>query len=614
MIHINDLSLTFCSQTIFDDLSAGIKLNKKIGLVGSNGSGKSTLLRVLSGKQDYDKGTISFPPGTKLAFMPQEITVTSQKPLLDEMILALPDVAAKEQEVRTLEQKIHDKIATSADVERYSTLSHDLIELDAQGIRAEAQHILSGLGFKEEDFTKPVDTFSTGWRMRLVLAKLLLQKGDFYLFDEPTNHLDIFAREWFISFLKKASFGFMIVSHERSLLDELCNTIIEINHGKTTPYTGNFSSYESQKSENEKITQSAYENQQREIAQKKKTIERFRTKATKAKMAQSMIKSLGKMELIQNTQANATMNLRFPIPQRSGRCVLDVKDLAVSFGDKKVFKNVSFDIDRGEKIVVIAANGVGKTTLFNTIMGINKPHAGAITFGHNVESTFFTQDAHASLNMNNTILQEIEQSAPHQTTTFVRTVLGTFLFRGDDVKKKISVLSGGEKNRVRLAKTLLHNANFILLDEPTNHLDLQSKEILAQALKAYEGTLFVVSHDPDFINTFATKILELTPTKIKSYPGNYNDYKYLTEKTIIKQQEAVPKKEHSVSYKVRKQINSLEARIDKIEKKIERLEESLKTLTYGSEEFTQSYSDLQSSEKKHHELFKEWEALSENGS
>lgn len=611
MIHIQNLSLAFGSQIIFNDLSTSIKLTSKVGLVGRNGSGKSTLLNVLAGRQECDSGTINLPSDTRIAFMPQEITLTSKQSLFEEALDAFPEIAKIIKETKTLEDKVHTGKASSREVEHYSHLVHDLLEHNADALQAEAKQILSGLGFKQEDFDNPVQSFSTGWRMRLILAKLLLQKADFYLFDEPTNHLDIFAREWFITFLKKSSFGFMIVSHERSLLDELCKTILEIEQGSATFYTGNYSSYEQQKEQSEELKQSAYANQQREIAQKKKTIERFRTKASKAKMAQSMIKSLDKIERVQVSRKKGSMALRFPTPQRSGRNVLEIQNIRYCFGDKEVFKNVSFDIDRGEKIVLIAQNGVGKTTLFNVITGKYTPIDGTIKFGHNVEHALFTQDADSSLKMNQTILDSLEKSAAHQTTSFIRTILGTFLFCGDDVKKKINVLSGGEKNRVRLAQTLLQDANFLLLDEPTNHLDLTSKEILAQALKAYEGTLFVVSHDPDFINTFATKILELTPNGIKSYHGNYNDYKYLTELDSKKSEEtAKPKQKKNVSYATRKKIQSLERRLDKLQKKIDVLEENLKAESYD-ESFTETYNELQRNEREYHKLFEEWEELSE---
>ena len=468
--------------------------------------------------------------------------------------------------------------------------------------------------------------------MRLVLAKLLLQDADFYLFDEPTNHLDIFAKEWFLQFLKNSDRGFLIVCHERYFLDQLCTTVLELDQGKGRMFKGNYSSYERQKAEQKEQTLSAYTRQQKEIEQKKATIERFRASATKARMAQSMIKSLDKIDVIKIESEARTVKFSFKDIKQSGREVLKVDNLSQSFENKKIFEKVSFRIEKAEKIAVIAANGVGKTTLFNTIIDKYKPKTGNVTFGYNVEHAVFDQDQLLVLDMNKTILQEIEEAAPHQSTQVIRSTLGAFLFGNNDITKKIGVLSGGERSRVSMVRVLLKNPNFMLLDEPTNHLDIQSKEVLLQALKDYTGTLLFVSHDYDFINQLSSRVLELTATGIHSYQGNYESYieqKKASQKpeeataqatenslnktsvpTAAKPKEAVSSKTRSNKelYEWKKAGSRLESKVERTQKEITQLTAELEKETFGSDTHSEIYKRITELEKKYKTAYAEWDA------
>jgi len=612
MIHLTNVSLSFGAQTVFNNLSLSIKLNQHIGLVGRNGSGKSTLFKVITGHQKIDAGSIALSKNTCIAYLPQEVVLDSSETIFDEALNTFPTIAKLSKEVRLLEKKLSNN-PSSETVVRYSELLSTLGELEASKKESEIKKVLTGLGFSEEVQAKPVTSLSTGWKMRLVLAKLLLQKADFYLFDEPTNHLDIFARDWFLSFLSEASFGFILISHERHFLNQVCSSIIDLKGKQATLYNGSYSSFEKQKEARDALKLAAYKNQQQEITRKQKVIDRFRAKSTKAKMVQSMIKSLEKKELVELDVQAKTMRFSFSTPPQSGRVVLEVNSVAHSFGKKSIFKNASFDVERGEKVALVAANGVGKTTLFNVITGTYSLQEGSISFGYNVKHALFTQDHKSMLDDNETIIDEIERLAPHQTTQYIRTMLGSFLFSNDDVLKKIRVLSGGEKNRVRMVATLLQNANFLLLDEPTNHLDLQSKDILVEALKSYKGSILFVSHDHSFINALATRTLELSFAGIQSYPGNYDSYleqKKSHSPVSNEILETKPNKKNTPRpNETRKQQKKLESLLDSLQKKIESREEKLRTLTYGTEEFDTTYASLQKHEQEYHDLFSEWETL-----
>ena len=575
MIQVRNLNLLFGPRHLFSDISFSLGEYDKVGLVGLNGSGKSTLLKVIAGQQNIDSGTISIVRGKKVAYMPQEVVLLSDKSILDEAMtifgeIELEDLSAKE---------------------------------------AYTKKMLMGLGFSNQQMVGAVDELSVGWKMRLVLAKLLLQDADFYLFDEPTNHLDIFAKDWFISFLQESSFGFLLVCHEKFFLDALCDKILELENGLGTLYQGNYSFYERQKAAVIGRQQAAYVAQQKMIVQKKSTIERFRAKASKARMAQSMMKELDKIERLSPPVAlQQKIMFSFPPLQRAGRVVLTVENVKHAFDDKEIFKDVSFIIERGEKVALVAPNGVGKTTLFNLITGMYPLQSGAIELGYNVEHAIFHQDQNRSLTLSNTIWEEISQSVRGKTEQGIRKVLGSFLFSGDDAYKKIRVLSGGEKNRVAMVKVLLQNANFLLLDEPTNHLDIQSKEILLDALQKYPGTVLFVSHDHLFLNKLATCIIELTPNGTTRYQGNYDSYQYqkklgslpgdkkLQEKKD--QGKLVKRMSKKELYELKKKMKRMEEKIHRIEKKVAALQVQLATHTFGSESYTNIADQLKELEGK----------------
>lgn len=615
MIHIKNLNLSFCSQTVFDDISLNIDGSARVGLVGMNGSGKSTLLKVIAGYQTAESGSITVLPGKKVAYMPQEVVLESTKSIIEEAVSACADIEQMQRKIAELEAEIergntHDDI-----INPYVDLQEQLAVLEPDKIRAQAERILIGLGFKREQLEQPVNNLSVGWKMRVVLAKLLLQKADFYLFDEPTNHLDIVAKDWFLSFLKESNFGFLLVCHERYFLDELCTSIIALENGHAKVYKGNYSAFEVQYAQDLEQLQTAYARQQKELQRKTETIERFKAKASKAKMAQSMQKQLDKIERITLPPTAKTVRFHFPEAKRSGKMVLTAENIAQHFGEKKLFTGINLQIERGERVALVAANGVGKTTLFNLIVGNLPLQQGTIEFGANVESTIFAQDQNESLDFSKSIYENAKERCPKKSEQQIRSFLGAFLFDAEDIKKKVGVLSGGEKNRVAMSVVLMQDANFLLLDEPTNHLDMPSKEILIQALNEFTGTILFVSHDHYFINKLATRIIELTPKGAFSYQGNYDAY--LHQKALIAapttpkpaqqvtKNESKPVRSESDDKKARKLENDIAC----AERELEKLERLLTSEAPESHTYNQI---LRKIERKRAELeasSSEWERL-----
>lgn len=619
MIQANNICLSFGQQIVFDNVSFTINAPQRIGLVGRNGSGKSTLLKAIAHQQHLDDGSIATAKNKKIAYMPQEVVLISDKTILAETLTAFDELHTIQNDLKLLEEKLHHD-ADHAIVEEYAHLQQRLAEINPGLIEAQVKEMLQGLGFKPSQFTEPVSSLSVGWKMRVVMAKLLLQNADFYLFDEPTNHLDIVAKDWFLEFLKRASFGFLLVSHERYFLDALCTEILELELGKATFYKGNYSQYTEQKEHNLELLQSAYAQQQKEIKQKTAFIERFRASASRAKSAQSALKQLEKIELIALPPSPKTVAFSFPPVQQPGKVVLDVHNLSCSFDHKEIFKNVSFAVERGEKVAVVAANGVGKTTLFNIITGkIPKQHGG-IKLGYNVDSSIFAQDQTKALDGNKTVFENVVDTCPKKTEKNIRSMLGAFLFSNDDIHKKVKVLSGGEKNRVGMVSVLMKDANFLLLDEPTNHLDIPSKEILLSALQTYEGTVLFVSHDHNFINNLATRIIELTPDGAYSYLGNYDSYleqkkhaQTLAQETHYAQKQKIEKAptDTKIEQELRKQSKRLEAKIEKLEKEISAIEHSFAELVYGTPGFTQAQEKLTNLNKELAAAYHEWEEVQE---
>ncbi|MGB8467765.1 MAG: ABC-F family ATP-binding cassette domain-containing protein [Candidatus Babeliales bacterium] len=522
MIQARDLCLTFGNKTVFDDISFILDEEDRVGLVGRNGSGKTTLLKAIIDQSALDSGTIAITSRKTIAYMPQEVVLQSSLSILDETLTIFASVWRLEQEMALLAQQF-EQAPTDALVERYGMLEEQLRFAQPAMLQAKTKKMLMGLGFSVEQFDQPVANLSGGWKMRIVLAKLLLQEADFYLFDEPTNHLDLEAKEWFLDFLKHASFGFLLICHEQYFLDELCERILDLDQGKATWYSGNYSTYVIKKQEDLERLHRAYTQQQKEIKRKEAIIEQFRA-GTRAKQAKSMERALEKIERIEIPPASKEVRFSFPQNKQSGKEVLHVVNVAYSFGNKPLFQQVSFVVTRGQKIALIAPNGVGKTTLLNLIAGALPVQKGTINFGYNVTFAFFNQDQNKVLDGTLSIIDNVKNLCATTTESTIRSFLGAFLFSGEEVFKKVGVLSGGEKNRVGMVTVLLQQTNLLLLDEPTNHLDIPSKAILLHALQEFNGTIIFVSHDRDFINALATHVIALTPKGAHCYEGNYDAY------------------------------------------------------------------------------------------
>jgi ATP-binding cassette subfamily F protein 3 len=619
VIQLQNISLSYGSQKVFDHINLTVASTDRIGLVGRNGAGKSTMLKAIGGAIELDSGSISIGGKYRVAYLPQEVVLNSDRSILEETVSAYKIVGPLRQKAQKLEPLV---AAGDADaVHEYAEVSERLAQLNVEKALVETKKVLIGLGFKQGQLDDSVTTLSVGWQMRVVLAKILLQDADFYLFDEPTNHLDIVAKDWFLQFLKEAKFGFMLVSHDRYFLDRLCTTIFELDRGQGKLYYGNYIDYEEQKEHDLEALHAAAHLQQKEIAQKKRTIERFRAKSSKAKMAKSMEKSLQKVELIELPQQAKSVHFNFAEPVRAGKTVLEVNNLSYAFDAKQIFKDVTFSVERGQKVALVAPNGGGKTTLFNVLAGKYKSPTGSIHLGHNVTMTIFEQEQHKVLDPKKTVLQEVMDNTYNKSEQQIRTFLGSFLFSKNEVVKKTKVLSGGERNRVSMVKVLLQDANFLLLDEPTNHLDIQSKEILFQALSQFKGTVLFVSHDHDFVNKLANRVLELTSNGVNSYFGNYEEF--LAQKGEADNLDSTGNKESSprnsshkdgaqltaLPRQQKKQVHDLEKAIEKLEKAIERINSSFADLEYGTSEFDAAQKKLQQKEQELIAVTHEWEQL-----
>jgi ATP-binding cassette, subfamily F, member 3 len=615
MILLRNLNLSFGQQKVFDNITAAITSRQRIGLFGLNGAGKSTLLKAVAGLQQLDSGSISIERGKTIAYMPQEVILQSDKSILDETLQTYTELILIEQKVHDLETRIHQNPEDIHLIDMYAEACQALIHQEPKQKRAECERMLIGLGFTQQQLSEPVTTLSVGWKMRIVLAQLLLKKADFYLFDEPTNHLDIVAKEWFLNFLESNSCGFLLVCHEKKFLNELCTTILELEYGKATLYDGNYDDYVTLKEHRAQQLEAAYEQQQREIKQMEETINRFRASASKAAMAQSMIKKLDKLERIEPPMFNKKVTFAFGTLTPSSRTVLSVHNLGFAFGDKTIFRNCSFMVERGQRIAIVAPNGAGKTTLINLITGNLPLTIGSLEWGQNINRAVFDQDQLQTLNLQKTVLENAEAAAGNLTEQKIRMLLGSFLFSRDFINKKAGVLSGGERNRLGMVRVLLKNANVLLLDEPTNHLDIPSKDILLSALQSFQGTMIFVSHDQDFTNELATHILELTKDHTHLYHGNYQEYLY--QKSL--QQEAPESASSTSSSKPNqknvqsdaqteiKKARVTESTIAKLEKQIKEVEHSFVDLAYGTPEFNKAQEKLTKLQKELEQQMHEWE-------
>ena len=626
MIKLQDINLAFGQRPLFENLSIMINDDQKIGLVGRNGSGKSTLLKVIAGQMAFDSGIIEIEKGCRIAYLSQEVTLFSEQTVLDETFSVFAELTELEKERDILDAYFHDPATDKNDhdkLERYAYVQHALMDSDRSSLMVKTKMMLAGLGFDDSWLGKPVSTLSVGWKMRVVLAKLLLMNADFYLFDEPTNHLDMVSKEWFLSFLRQSSFGFLLVSHDRYFLDYACTKIFALASGVGKLYHGNYTAYLNQKEQDDSALEKAFLQQQREIKVKQANIDRFKASASRASQAQSWMKQLEKIEVITIEKKQAPITLRFDSLVRPGKVVLRADDISYSFDDMPIFKNVSCEIERDQKVALVAANGKGKTTILNVVAGKYPCQKGSITFGHNVKFAFFEQEQERVMDASKTIFDEVESvCTTSEMRQKVRMMLGAFLFPGDDAYKKIGVLSGGERNRVAMAKVLLTNANFLLLDEPTNHLDLESKEILLKALKDYTGTVLFVSHDRTFLDELATHVFELTPTGINRYEGNYSSYLYYKSLQQPSGESVAPKestphtpKKETVQlsgkqlHERQKKVRSLESKLAKLEAELVKLGQDQGQLEFGSSALEENVARTAQVKQLIKTTYKEWEAL-----
>lgn len=530
MITIGQLSISFSGRTLFDNVSFIIKDKDRIGLAGKNGAGKSTMLKILAGLQERDKGNIVITKGHEIGYLPQEMFPDSTKTILEEALTAFAKLDALETEITYLTNQLSERTDyESAEytkiIERLSESNDRFNILNGANKRAETEKILLGLGFKHSDFSRSITEFSSGWQMRVELAKILLQKPEVMLLDEPTNHLDIESIEWLEGFLQSYFGSIVLISHDRKFLDNVTNRTIEIVVGKIEDYNVSYSKYVVQRAERRAIQQAAYSNQQKEIDDIERFVERFRYKASKAKQAQSRLKTLEKMDKIEiDGVDSSSIAFRFPPAPHSGKVVVRAQDLGKSYGDKNIFSGVDFILEKGEKVALVGKNGEGKSTFSKIIIGEITDNSGKMELGHQVKIGYFAQNQAALLDASKTVFTTIDDVAVGDVRTRVRKILGCFLFSGDDIEKRVKVLSGGEKTRLALAKLLLEPVNLLILDEPTNHLDMRSKDILKAALLQYDGSLIIVSHDRDFLEGLTTKVYEFKEKKVKMHIGDVGDF------------------------------------------------------------------------------------------
>ncbi|KGE16146.1 ABC-F family ATP-binding cassette domain-containing protein [Sphingobacterium deserti] len=630
MISINNLTFEIGSRALYDDANWHIKPGDKAGLIGANGAGKSTLLKLIVGDYSPTSGSISMAKDLKIGYLNQDLlSYHSDKSIVHVAMEAFERQNQLHGEIEVLLQKLETDYSDDI-LNKLSDKQMEFEALDGYSIEFRAHEILAGLGFSEEEQQRPLATFSGGWRMRVMLARILLQTPDILLLDEPTNHLDLPSIKWLENYLQAFEGAIVIVSHDRYFLDRIINKTVESRKGKLTVYAGNYSFYLEEKSLREEIQGNQFKNQQAKIKQEEKLIERFRAKASKAKMVQSRIKALDRMEKIDDVDDdNPSVNFSFKFSKPSGRHVVTLEHLSKSYPNLDILEDTGAIIEKGDKIALIGANGKGKSTLLRIVADADHDYKGSSTKGHNVSQTFFAQHQLEALHLENNLLQELVAFAPKHTETELRSILGCFLFTGDDVFKKIKVLSGGEKSRVALAKALTADANFLVLDEPTNHLDMASVNILIQALQQYEGTLIVVSHDRYFLDHVANKIWFIEDKEIKEYPGTYEEYELWNAKRVVKpdakpEKKTVkeePKKEKApleddknrVLQRKHKELSGLEQKIGDSTLRVKDLESQLaKEEVYSDANKLQEVTRAYNSDKATLEKFQQqWETLAE---
>jgi len=609
MITLNHVQKQFGSKVIFKDGSLQIGVRDRVGLVGPNGSGKTTLFKMILREESIDDGEIRFAKGVKIGHLPQEVIPFKGDTVLEEVLKSLSGITSLQDKMKILEEELssmEDPKEQERLAKEYGKLHERYTVLGGYGLEAEAKQILQGLGFKEQDFLRATDELSGGWLMRIALAKILLQSPDLLLLDEPTNHLDLESLIWLENFLTNYPGAMVIVSHDRVFLNHLIDRIAEIEAQKIDLYHGDYDNYIEAKEARKRILEATYKTQQKKIEQTERFIERFRAKNTKSSQVQSRIKMLEKLERIELPGEKKEIRFHFPVPPRSGHRVVEVRRLYKHYGDLPVYQGIDLTLFRGDKIALIGPNGAGKSTLLKILAGVLEFDGGEVELGKNVTRAYFAQHQFDLLRPGNTIFEELLSIAAGETQTELRTLLGTFLFSGDEIEKKVSVLSGGEKSRLVLAKMLLKPANFLLLDEPTSHLDIPSRNVLEMALTQFQGTICLITHDRHLINVIANKVIEIDRGVPTIYLGNYDDALY--KKNLIQREEiqkeaeitlaspSLSKKKSSYKTKEERQKRAQEAdqfrrQLSSLEKRVQEVEKSLHEATQTLDSLNQRLSD-----------------------
>ena len=629
MLNVHNLSVSFQGEYLFEEVAFMLNGGDRVGLIGKNGAGKSTMLKLLAREIKPDSGIIATDKEVRIGFLKQDIDFVKGRTILEEAYQAFEEIKRLELQL----DDIHHQLETRTDYE--SEQYHDLLNnlsdythhyelIGGYQYQGDTEKVLLGLGFKRDDFNKPTDTFSGGWRMRIELAKLLLQNNDILLLDEPTNHLDIESIIWLEQFLTTYSGAVVIVSHDKMFLDNVTNRTIEISVGKIYDYPKPYSKFLELRQEIREQQLASQKNQEKKIQQTEKLIEKFRAKASKASMAQSLIKKLDKIERIEvDEEDNAVMNVRFPVSVTPGKVVLEIDEVSKNYAEKQVLERVSLLVERGSKIAFVGQNGQGKTTLAKMIVG-EIPYEGTIKLGHNVQLGYFAQNQADYLDGEISVLDTMYNAANDTNRIKVRDILGSFLFRGDEVDKKVKVLSGGERNRLALAKMLLSDFNVLVMDEPTNHLDIKSKNVLKKALQQFEGTLIIVSHDRDFLQGLTDKVYEFKDRHLKEYLGdidfyleqraaaNFREIEQSKEAATVVETKNVATTDEKLSFEQQKQQKSVQNKLNKIENNITLLEKELKEMDILMGEQVQSdvfYKEYEQKKQMLEDLMTEWEAL-----
>ncbi|RSK39962.1 ribosomal protection-like ABC-F family protein [Mangrovimonas spongiae] len=629
MLNIHNLSISFQGEYLFEEITFKLGVGDRVGLIGKNGAGKSTMLKILSKELEPDSGQIAADKDLSIGFLKQDIDFEFGKTVLEESYEAFKDIKDLEAKMEGINLQLAER--TDYESESYNQLMIDLNDIQHQyeilggyNYQGDTEKILQGLGFKREDFNKLTDTFSGGWRMRIELAKLLLQNNDVLLLDEPTNHLDIESIIWLENFLKNYQGAVVIVSHDKMFLDNVTNRTIEISLGRIYDYPKPYSEFLVLREEIREQQLAAHKNQEKQIQQTEKLIEKFRAKASKASMAQSLIKKLDKIDRIEvDEEDNSVMTLNFPVSITPGKVVLEAKQVSKNYGDLQVLHNINLSIARDSKVAFVGQNGQGKSTLAKIIVN-EIEHQGQLHLGHNVQIGYFAQNQAEYLDGNKTVHDTMIDAANETNRTKVRDILGAFLFRGEEVDKYVRVLSGGERNRLALAKLMLQPFNVLVMDEPTNHLDIKSKNVLKDALNRFEGTLILVSHDRDFLQGLTNTVYEFKDQKIKEYLGDIDFYlkqrnvenlREVEKRDVIKE---VPKENVNQSYEAQKQQKSLKNKLSKVESKITQLEKDIKAIdvelavnydeTVSKPNFFDTY---QAKKDKLEQLMMDWESIQE---